>query len=254
MEKAKTAKLPRTADGKPNLQGFWQVDGDETDTTPGQGVEAQPPSMLWIAGRSMILDPPDRKAPMRPWARQERARRLLPEQALNDPQGRCMNAGPPRQYFIQPFQIMETEKDLVFLHQVSHSYRVVKMAGQPHLDANIGMWQGDTVGHWEGDTLVTETDHANGKTHIDHAMMFTSNAYKFTDRWTMFTPDKIWVEMTVDDPKVYTRPWTFAEVFVRVKEKDFELLESACHEDNQRLAPSERLKIEAERGRQTSSK
>ena len=108
MEMAKTAKLPRRADGKIDLEGFWQVDGDETDTTPGQGIEAQAPSMLWISGRSMILDTPDRRAPMQAWALKERARRLLPENALNDPQGRCMNAGPPRQYFIQPFQIMQT--------------------------------------------------------------------------------------------------------------------------------------------------
>lgn len=225
----------RTSDGKPDLQGFWTAAGSLTGTTPGQAIEARPTTVLFNGGNSMVVDPEDGVLPYQHWAIEERERRQRPENALEDPQVHCYSAGLPRLMYIMPFQILRTKDHFVFLHEVTHSYRIIAMDGRPHLGKAFTAWQGDSVGRWEGQTLVIETTNNNGMTYLDLAHSFLSRHLKVTETFQMVDKNLLYWRSTQEDPQVFTRPWTMAAAMLRQIQKGFEIYESACHEENQDL-------------------
>jgi len=229
------ANIRRKADGKPDLQGFYEPDGGGAN----YGLEKRAASSVTPGGRGVIIDPPDRKLPMQPWAVQEVVSRNRTERGYDDPTAHCFPAGVPRSMYVPTsFQIIQTPDAIVFLHE-RVSWRVIHLDARPHLPDNIRLWQGDSVGHWEGDTLVVDTTNLNGKTWLNEGGEVVSYAEHVVERFTPTSPDTINYDATVTDPVVYTRPWTIALSFNREK---FELTEAACHEEDHDLPHLKALK------------
>ena len=193
----------------------------------------------------MIIDPPDGKLPVQPWAAAEHESRMRPERGYDDPTAHCFVAGVPRSmYAPSPVHIIQTPGHVVFLFE-RMAWRIVPVDGRAHLPDTIRLWQRDSVGRWEGDTLVVDTTNLNGKTWLGELGEIVSHAEHVVERLTMIDADTIHYEAIVADPIVYTRPWTIA--FPMQRQKD-ELLEIACHEDDQDLAHLKAIKDAAQTG------
>jgi hypothetical protein len=129
------------------------------------------------------------------------------------------------------------------------SWRIVPLDGRPHLPDNIRLWQGDAVGRWEGDTLVVETRNLNGKTWLNEVGEIVSHAETVVERFIPVDSELVTYRATVTDPLVYTRPWT---IEIPLRRQNDELLEVACHEDNQDLGHLREVRDAArEKNRQT---
>lgn len=116
------------------------------------------------------------------------------------------------------------------VNEYAHTNRVIRTDGSPHISPSIKLWYGDSRGRWEGNTLVVETTNYNGKAWLAIAGHFTTDAVRVVERFTPIDPDSIRYEATIDDPNVYTRPWTIGFLVVRNKEQGYEHLEDACFE------------------------
>jgi hypothetical protein len=219
--------IRRTADDKPDLQGFYESNAGGAN----YGLEKHPGGLA-PAGRGVIVDPPDGKLPMRPWAVAELADRQKDERGYDDPTAHCFPAGVPRSMYVPVgIDIIQTRDYIVFLYERT-AWRIVPLNARPHLPDSVRLWQGDSVGRWEGDTLVIDTTNLNGKTWLNEAGEIVSYAAHVVERFTPTGPDAVNYEATVTDPVVYTRPWTIAFPLRREK---FELGEAACHEEDHDL-------------------
>jgi hypothetical protein len=196
----------------------------------GLGKHAQ--DFLTPGGRGIIVDPADGNLPMQDWARAEVTNRQRPERGYDDPTAHCFVAGVPRSMYVPaPLQILQPPGYVVILHE-RMSWRSIPLDSRGHLPDSMRLWQGDSLGRWDGDTLVVETTNLNGKTWLNEVGEMVSHAERVIERFTPINGDRIHYQATVSDPLVYTRPWTIA--FPLNRQKD-ELLEVACHEDNQDL-------------------
>jgi hypothetical protein len=222
------ANIRRTADGKPDLQGFYESDTGAAN----QGLEKRAADPLIPAGRGVIVDPPDGKLPMQQWAVQERVSRNLAERGYDDPTAHCFPAGVPRSMYVpSALYIIQKPDSIVFLHE-RMAWRIVPLDGRAHIPDAIRLWQGDSVGRWEGDTLVVDTTNLNGKTWLNEGGEIVSYAEHVVERFTPTGPDTLKYEATITDPVVYTRPWTIA---FPVKRKKAAMYEFACHEEDHDL-------------------
>ena len=190
---------------------------------------------------SLIIDPPDGRLPAWTPEGQKLADERL-AQARNDQLGhpkadswedrplqeRCLmglNAGPPMtpEAYNNDFQLFQTPKYVVILNEMVHSARVIPLDGRPHGD--IRQWKGDSVGHWEGDTLVVDTINFKRETNLNGS---SANTH-LVERFTRVDADTLLYEFTVDDPTMWTRPWTAS---VPMHLSDQPVYEYACHEAN----------------------
>jgi hypothetical protein len=225
---ARVANLRRTADEKPDLQGFYQANAGGAN----YGLEKHSGDGLVPGGRGVIVDPPDGKLPMQPWALAERAERQKDERGYDDPTAHCFPAGAPRSMYVPAgIEIIQTPDYVVFLHE-RVAWRIVDLKRTQHLPDSMRLWQGDSIGHWEGDTLVIDTTNFNGKTWLNEVGEIVSYAEHAIERITPTGPDQFTYTATVIDPVVYTRPWTLTFPIHRDK---FELIEAACHEEDHDL-------------------
>jgi hypothetical protein len=239
---ANAAQIRRRPDGKPDLQGAYMSDGGGGN----YGLERHAGTALTPGGRGLIVDPADGKLPMQTWARAENDNRKLPERGYDDPTAHCFVAGVPRSMYVpSPFHIVQTAGHVVFLFE-RMAWRIVPTDGRAHLPDRVRLWQGDSVGRWDGDTLVVETANLNGKTWLNEVGEIVSHAERVVERFTPLDADTIDYEATVTDPIVYTRPWTIA--FAMKRQPD-ELLEVACHEDDQDLPRLKAIRDAARAGR-----
>jgi len=238
--------IKRLADGKPDLAGFYMPDGGGGNY--GLGKHEQ--DFLTPGGRGIIVDPPDGTLPMQPWAKAEVKSRQLPKRGYDDPTAHCFVAGVPRSMYVPaPLHILQPPGYVVILHE-RMSWRSIPLDGRAHLPDEMRLWQGDSVGKWDGDTLVVETTNLNGKTWLNEVGEIVSHAQRVIERFTPINADRINYQATVSDPLVYTRPWTIAFALNRQKE---ELLEVACHEDNQDLQHLKDVRDEARAKARTNS-
>src|SRR6202521_1992169 len=228
----------RLADGQPDMQGTWSaVNGGSTSLTNpitnNQDLERHRTGGVEAHAPSRIIDPPDGQLPYQPWAaaRQKQQehdydRPTKPEHI--DPQARCLISGVPRLYTIVPaFKIVQTPGSIVFIWDEYHAYRVIPLDGRPHVGPNVKLWMGDARGHWEGNTLVVDTTNARGA-RLTYTGDFHSDNAHVVERLTFVDANTMRYEATIDDPTVFTRPWT-----LRVNERrrpDDEMWESACYE------------------------
>ena len=228
LGKAKTFNPSKTPDGQPDLQGIW-----EAPVAMGfQNIEDFPgdpsPGGFGPAITS-IVDPPDGRVPYQPWARAQRDENVA---HYIDPYAQCLPTSVPRQMAnFRTREITQFPGYITIVNEAGgHIYRVVYTDGRPHVGPDIKLWMGDGRGHWEGNTLVIETTNLNGRAWFDSEGQFYSDAMRVVERLTMVDVNTIHYQATMDDPKVYTRPWTMVWPLERIKEKGYEQMEEACHE------------------------
>ena len=232
-EKIKTFKPPRTPDGRPDFQGYWNANRQAFN------IEAHAADFAYQGGPTLVIDSPDGQVPYQPWAaarQQERADKTLDPPSIEflDPNAQCFLRGVPRQMWMMDYQFVQpTGSPFIFtLHEQNHAYRVIAMDGRPRVGSNLKTWMGDSRGRWEGDTLVVETTNLNGLEWLDNVGNFYSDNVRITERLAFVDEDTLLWEARIDDPTVYTRPWTLSFPLRRNKTPGFQLMEFACHEGN----------------------
>lgn len=228
--KTKAFNPPRTADGRPDLQGYW------VRAFTSQDIEEHKAGFGIQAGPSLVIDTPDRKIPYQPWALE--LKKDMVDRYIS-PLAACFPPGVPRSaYAPAGHQILQVPGYVVQLMESSHSYRIIPTAGGPHASSAVRLYQGDARGRWEGNTLVVDVTNSNGRTWLDNAGNFFSDGLHVIERFTLVDADTILYEARIEDPKAYTRPWTIVSALTRNKEPGFELLEQACHEGNRTIEGS----------------
>lgn len=159
------------------------------------------------------------------------------ENAILDPLVVSCNGGIPRTYTYSLNHWIRTKDAFLVLYEMHHDYRVIAMDGRPPLKANVGgLWRGSSRGRWEGDTLIVETQGFNGKSYVDMQFVPMSADARLVERFTRVADDIMLFEATITDPKLYTQSWTMVGPLRREAQPNFEILESACHEDNRQLS------------------
>jgi hypothetical protein len=210
--------LPRTADGKPNFSGIWQAGG-----TAAADLQDHVASLNMLAGRSVVVGG---EIPYQPWAANKKVENFQNRQTA-DPLSKCYLPGVPRiMYLDYPFQIFQTQKAIAMTFEWELDYRLIYADGTPH-PTDSDSWMGDSRSHWEDDTLVVDVANINDKTWFDMAGDFHSDALRVIERYRMTDRDTIQYEATIDDSKVFTKPWTIHIALHRRMDRD-RLFEYVC--------------------------
>lgn len=236
QEKATAFDAPRTADGRPDFSGHWRH-----GTEAKEDLEAPWDNRARVGasrererdagpGKSMIVDPPDGKLPLQPWAEVQKREN---EARYIDQNTHCFLSGVPRfMYEAGAYQILQAPEYITILSEEAHAFRVIATDGRPRIAKNLRLWLGDARGRWEGNTLVVETTNQNGRVFLDRRGTFYTDAATVTERFTMLDQNTIAYGATVDDPLVYTRPFTIGFMLTRHTTNGFEIWEDSCFEGN----------------------
>lgn len=221
------APAPRTPDGKPDLQGLWTAtellpECSAEDCIPQQGLPADQVNI----GRNVAGG-----LPYQPWAAALVAERTA-NGAKDDPHAHCLPPNFPRAYtFPQLVKILWTPSQLVLLHEFNATYRQVFLDGRPLPEDPHPTWSGYSTGRWEGDTLVVESNGFRDDLWLDLSGSPLSDAARVTERFRRVNFGTLEIDVTVNDPKAYTRPWT-----TTLKQSivlDTDLIEEYCLENEQ---------------------
>jgi len=237
----------RTADGKPNFSGVWQANNEANwDLQAHQArsgavtqrgvypyayaeVPAAPVLALGAAAGvpgSLGVVQGDAAIPYTPDAAARKAANAA-NWIDRDPELKCYLPGIPRaMYMPYPFQIVQSSTKIQMAYTFSNAARTIhldKVAGPPD-----DTWMGHSVGRWDGDTLVVDVTNFNDKTWLDRAGNFHSDALHVVERFTPITADAFRYEATIEDPKVFTRPWKIAMPIYRRLEPNMQLLDYPC--------------------------
>ena len=203
----------------------------------------------------MVVDPPDGRIPFQPWAVEQRGEIMARQDELEylDPRVKCLPSALPRAHLpvgYNTYQIEQIPGYVVMLYEWNHLYRYIPLDGRPHVNADIRLGMGDSRGHWEGNTLVVDVTNFTENTWVvGHGAppegapasalttghgVFHSDELHVVERFTLRDADTIHYAVTIEDPQVFTQPWTIAfDALVRAPE-DHMLFEYACHEGNGR--------------------
>ena len=220
----------RTADGHPDLSGIWQANNsanwDIQDHSARQGpILALGAAFSVPAGQGVVEG---NEIPYQPWAaakKNENGENWL----KRDPEIKCFMPGVPRaNYMPFPFQITQTPTHIMMAYEFADAGRTIYMGKGP--ENGLDTWMGHSVGRWEGDTLVVDVSSFTDQTWFDRAGNFHSEALRVVERYTRTSPDALQYVATIDDPKVFTRPWTMSMPLYRRAEKNVQLLEYKCVE------------------------
>jgi len=213
---------PRTADGKPNLNGVWQA-----MSTAHWNLEAHSPNEGIPAGVSVVEG---ETIPYKPEALAQRKENQAKAASL-DPVNKCFLPGVPRMTYIPfPFQIAQTPKYTAINYEYQHGTRIIYTDGSGHAPPN-DFWMGDSRGRWEKDTLVVDVIHFNDRTWFDMAGNYHSDALHVVERYTPLESGQVMhYEATIEDPNVFTRPWKIHLPLYRRAEKNIQLLDYDCVE------------------------
>jgi hypothetical protein len=226
----------------PNLNGIWQaVNSANYDIEPHAAGPAPFPALLGAIGAEPaglgVVE--GGKIPYQPWAaakkRENFDKRFASptshelNETTGDPEAKCYLPGVPRATYIGlPFQIIETDKEILFSYEFASATRMVFMDRKPTPPSNS--WMGWSIGSWDGDTLVVDVTAQNDKTWFDRAGNFHSDELHVVERYTPLSPYHLMYEATIDDPKVFTRPWKIRMPLYRRIEPDIQTLEFKCVE------------------------
>jgi hypothetical protein len=225
--------IPRAADGKPDLSGIWQV----LDNSLDGNIEPHAASYGVRAGQGAIVDPPDGKIPYLPAALAKRQENY--KNRAKDPVAYCFKPGVPRITYIPfPFQISQTPKMIQITYEFVHNYRSIYLNGSEHLPG-IDFFNGDSRAKWDGDTLVVDVTNLNDDpahpTWFDASGNYHSDALHVVERWTRTGPDTMVYRATMEDRKVFSRPWTLEVLLYRHLEKNFRMMEYECQMFKEKL-------------------
>jgi hypothetical protein len=231
-------QVPRTPDGKPDLSGIWQAMNTANYDLEDHGTA---PSPVLVTGAVGAVLPGESvveggRIPYRPdaLARRDANRKNAmpgkPGRILEaDPELNCFLPGVPRAtYLPHPFQIFQSPKVVWVVYQYSYARREIPI--DTPTEAPIESWMGWSNGRWDGDTLVVDVTAFNDQTWFDRAGNYHSDALHVVERYTMRDSDHIIYEATIEDPNVFTRPWTISMPLYRRVDRNVRLLEFKCPE------------------------
>jgi len=211
--------LPRAVDGKPDLSGIWQA-----LSTAAWNIQDHP-AAKGVPGGQGVVD--GNEIPYLPAALARRDDNFT-NRATLDPETRCLLPGVPRiMYMPYPFQIVQTPGYMAFAFEYRHAVRHIHFKGE-HPPGPIEWWMGDSRARWDGDTLVVDVVHFNDQTWLDRAGNFHSDALHLVERYTLLDRDHLEYEVTVEDPKVFSRPWKMTLPLYRRIEKNVQVLDYVC--------------------------
>ena len=218
-----SAPPPRTAAGQPDFSGVWLVDG--FGPPGGEGTGPVPRTVFFDVAHGLGGQRP----PYLPWAAKLRDDRREQE-AKDNPDARCLPLG-PLQMLAHPLpkKVIQLPGLLVLLHERNMEFRQIFLDGRPLPADQQPSWYGYSTGRWEGDTLVVETSGFRDGLWADFYGSPLTDQAKLTERYRRPTFGTLQVQVTINDPKAYSRPWT-----VDVNQRfglDAELLEYACLEN-----------------------
>ena len=221
-------QIPKAADGHPDLSGVWQAMNTahwnlepHTSAYPvvvELGAQfAVPPGLGVVDGGTI---------PYLPAARAERDKHFA-NRLADDPEGKCYLGGVPRStYMPYPFQIFQNKRDVIMVYQYATGFRRIFVDGKD--EAPLNAWMGWSNAHWEGDTFVVEVTGLNGQTWLDRAGNYFSDNAKVVERYTPMGPNHMRYEATIEDPTVFSRPWTIRMPLYRVVDDNYRMLEFKC--------------------------
>ena len=205
-----TAPAPKTADGKPDISGLWM---------PGPG---------YVGNIAKDLKPED--VPFQSWA-ETLYKHRRETNSKDDPTAQCIVGGVPRSDLVPyPFKILQLPTEVVILYEAVHSYRQIFTDGRPFPDDPTPTWFGYSVGRWDGNDFVVETRGFNDKGWLDNFGKPATEALKVTERFRRKDFGHMDIQILIDDPKAYTKPWSITLPLTFVA--DSELLEYICNENN----------------------
>jgi hypothetical protein len=238
------SSVPRDPSGKPNLNGIWQVlntanyDLQTHTARPAMAVRPGPGGPLPIAPLvplGAVGAVPAGIGVVRggdiPYTAEAAAKKKENQEhwLTRDPEIKCYLPGVPRATYMPfPFQIFQSDKALFFAYEYAGAVRNVYLKDPG--PAPIDSWMGQSVARWDGDTLVVDATGFNDQTWFDRAGNFHSEALHVVERYTMTDRDHIQYEATIEDPKVFTRPWTIAMPLYRHVNPDARLQQFKCVE------------------------
>jgi len=222
------APAPRTPGGKPELAGVWQAEPEPGGDDTGPGGLVLPKYMA-----DVTRDQPDTLL-------QPAAAALLKARADNlyrdNPVIRCLPLGVPRlDAYTHPFKIVQSDGLIVILYESQTLFRQIFMDGRALPEDPQPAWLGYSVGRWDGDTLVVSTAGFTDKTWLDARGRPHSEAMRLTERFTRRDMGHMNIEVTVDDPAMYTRSFSFTQPHRLLP--DGELIEYICNENNEAHFP-----------------
>ena len=263
-------QIPRTPDGQPDLQGMYTRNGvvgleaqppenpiDPSGKNPlsvsnrGDGLGPYP-RIFGEGGNVLrggqarqqrptgIVDPPDKKLPWKPGEDARRREFLLRMNPAADLRHVELNARCALPGLFQgedgnnPYQFLQRPGAVVILYDYNHTSRVIHLDRREHLSKDIRLFMGDSLGRWEGNTLVVDTTNFNDRTSYSREIPYLTEALHTTERFTIADANTIEYEATIDDAKLFTRPWKVAGYFSKAP-KSVESMEFACAEGSQTL-------------------
>ncbi len=223
-------KARRTADGKPNLNGIWQANTTANFDLQAHAAKPSPVLALGAAGAipAGLGVVEGNEIPYKPEALAKK-KANADTWLTSDPEIKCFMPGVPRATYMPfPFQIVQTPTAVLLAYEFASATRVISMTGP--VDTPVDSWMGYSAGRWEGETLVVDVKGFNDQTWFDRAGNYHSDALHVVERYTPTSADALLYEATIEDPKVFTRPWKISLPLYRRLEKNAQLLEFKCVE------------------------
>ncbi len=217
---------PRTADGRPNLNGIWQALNTANWDVEAHEARPGPPQLGALLAAPAGLGVVDGQIPYQPWAAAKK-KENFDKRWTADPEAKCYLPGIPRATYMPfPFQIVQGTDKVMMIYEYAAAARTIHFGTVP--ESPIDTWMGHSVGRWEGQTLVVDVTSFNGLAWFDRAGNFQSDRLHVIERYTPIGADLLNYEATIEDPKLYTRPWTMRMPLYRRLDKGVQLLEFKC--------------------------
>jgi hypothetical protein len=232
---ARPVARPARIAGRPNLNGIWQAIGTAHWNLEDHSASATPFWQLGAlyavpAGQSVIEGG---TIPYLPAALKKREENMA-GWPKSDPEAKCYMPGIPRaSYMPYPFQIVQGQKDILFVYEYASSNRIVHMSN--HTEAPVDSWMGWSNGKWDGDTLVIEVNGFNDQTWFDRAGNHHTERLKVTERYSLNGDNHLNYEALIEDPGTFSRPWRIRMPLYRRLDTNVQLLEFKCVEFSEEL-------------------
>jgi hypothetical protein len=235
--------VPRTSDGKPDLSGVWQGGGASglAFAVGSANAKAARPGDAAVASAPAAVVRTPFKPPYQDWML-PKVQELRDRRNIDDPSARCLLVGVPRiTNEPLPIKIIQTKDEIDFLYETFHAFRVIPTDGRKHPDDIDPSFMGDSVAHWDGDTLVVDVIGFNDKTWVGvGGATLHTDALHVIERYTRVDYDTINYEVTIDDPKAFTKTWSPPPTYLSLRAGE-RLHEYECIENNEDIVRFEQL-------------
>ncbi|HMF98957.1 MAG TPA: hypothetical protein VKE96_31870 [Vicinamibacterales bacterium] len=222
------APAPRTADGKPDLSGMWDIEHNRPCPAIGcadMEVGQEFVNIGWSLKNGL---------PYQPWAADIRKKRME-ENGKDDPGSHCLPPGIVKEHTSPLFRkIIQTAGLIVILYERDDAHRQIFTDGRPLPEIEMPTFNGYSVGRWEGDTLVVQSAGFKDGMWLDRSGSPMTEAARITERFRRVNYGKLEIDITVDDAKAYTAPWTVK--LTHSLKPDTELLSYICMENEKSIA------------------